>query len=507
MSESTALELGDALLTPEILAAAASGRLKITMNRRGLARMVASRRLIDRAIAEGTPVYGVTTGLGARVGEQLSTEPLANSSLTTIRGRAHAVGPEEPDAAVRATMIVRLHTLLSGHAGASVAVAEHLCGCLNAGLTPVTKSIGSVGAADLTWNATMALSLIGEGRMRDADGTIGPSRELMAGKGIGALPLESRDGLALVGNSCAVAAAAALAFVAANTAFQTAQMAAALSLEAFRANLTPFDPAVLSVKPQNGQDKAALGIRKWLVGSALFEPGKARRLQDPMSFRNIPQIHGTVAAALSFARDAVMAEINGASDNPVTLVQEEKIVSCGAYYTSELTNAIETITRAFAHLTFAQLARMTKHLNPEFSGLPVFLAILSTGSNGFAPLIKTAEALVAELVHAAQPVAIWPSLNANGVEDCLSSAPVAVRALSHVAQLSANITAIELMIAARAVELRDIGDGLAPTLRSVLVALHRVSPGDIDNRPLGADVEALALVIRTGRLLNEHYAV
>lgn len=495
MSSRATLELGETQLTPEILAAAATGRPTVTLSPQGLDRMAAARRLIDRTIATGEPAYGITTGLGARSGERLDATQLADFSRATIRGRAHAVGPEEPAEVVRAAMIVRLHTLLGGFAGASRAVAEHLRDCLNAGLTPVVPSIGSVGASDLTWNATMALALIGEGTMRDAAGQAGPSVEMLAGHGIPPLVPGARDGLALVSNACATAGAAALALVVADTVFEAAQTAAALSLEAFHGNLGPFSRPVLAVKPQHGQDLAAEGLRRRLDGSALHDPARARRLQDPISFRNIPQIHGTMAAALEFARDAVMAEINGASDNPVALVEEGRVVSCGAYFTSELGNAIETLNRSFVHLTFGQLARMAKHLDPLFSGLPVFLAGPS-GGNGFAPLLKTAEALAADLSHAAQPPSLWPSINANGVEDCLSTAPVAVRALARIGELSARLTAIELLIAARALELRGTAGEAAPAIRAVLAGVRALSSGDIDNRPLGADVERLAQVLR-----------
>jgi histidine ammonia-lyase len=492
------LTLGNEPLTPALVAAAAATRPTIELSEAGLARMAASRRVVEQALRDGTPVYGVTRGLGARVGETLSTEQLAEFSLQTIRGRAHAVGEPDPVENVRAAMIVRLHTLLRGHAGASPALAEHLCACLNAGLTPVVRAIASVGASDLTWNATLALGLIGEGRMVDATGRVGDAVELMEAHGIAPLMLGPRDGLALVNHSSGVAGAAALALMAARRMFEAAQTAAALSVEAFRANVRAFDPEVLGVKPSHGQDAAAAGLRRRLAGSGLYEQGAARRLQDPLSFRNLPQLHGTVAAALAFAEAAVLVETDGSSDNPIVLVERGEVVSCGAYFASELTNAIEAVSRAMIHLTFAQLARMAKHLDPEFSELPLFLADAESGSNGFAPLIKTAEALVGELVHAAQPVAIWPSLNANTVEDCISSAPVAVRALARVADLSSRLAAVELMIAACAIDLRGCGATMAEPLSAAHTAIRRVSAVSIDHRPLGAEVEALAEAVRAG---------
>lgn len=461
--------------------------------------MVQSRRLVDQAIAEKIPVYGVTTGLGARAIEALDAETLAKFSEQTLAGRAHAIGPPDNAENIRAAMIVRLNTLLTGYSGASPAVADHLLACLSVGLTPVVGSIGSVGAGDLVLGATTGLALIGQGQMQDKDGKIGASSAMMQALGIDPLIVGPRDGLALANNSCHVAAAAAMAMQAAQTAYQSAQTAAALSMEAFRANLSTLDPLVLAVKPLPGQLQAATELRQRLDGSALFQDGQARRLQDPISIRNVPHIHGTVAAALEFARPVVEIEINSASDNPLALASEGKIVSGGAYFTAELVNAVETVSRAFAQLSVAQLARISKHLNPEFSGLPTFLAKPDSSSNGFAPLMKVTEAQLSELLHDAQPVSIWPSVNANGVEDCMTSSPTAVRALARIANASCTLSAIELLVATQAVELRGVKPHLGSYLASVMESVREVSAELSQDRPLGADVMVLAECTLAGR--------
>lgn len=485
-------------LTIEALVAAASNAGQFTINPEALDRMVQSRRLVEQAIDEKIPVYGVTTGLGARATETLDAKTLAEFSLQTLKGRAHAIGPSDSAENVRATMIVRLNTLLTGYSGADPAVADHLLACLNAGLTPVVGSIGSVGAGDLILGATLGLALTGDGQMQDKTGKVGASDAMMRALGINPLIVGPRDGLALANNSCYVAAGAAIAMQLAQTAYQSAQTAAALSMEAFRANLSTLNPQVLAVKPLPGQQQAAKDLRQRLTGSQLFEEGQARRLQDPISIRNVPDIHGVVAAALEFARPVIEIEINSASDNPLALASEGKIVSGGAYFTAELVNVVETVSRAFAQLSIAQLARISKHLNPEFSGLPTFLAKPESGSNGFAPLMKVAEAQLSELLHDAQPVLIWPSINANGVEDCITSAPTAVRALASVARASCTLSAIELIIATQAVELRDVKAQLGPYLASVFKSVREVSAELDEDRPLGGDVMALAKSTQSG---------
>lgn len=490
---------GDALSIASVLEIARDAA-DVSLCPDALEHMGRTRAVVDRAINERTPVYGVTTGLGARANEALDAVTLADFSVRTLRGRAHAVGVPETTEAVRAAMTVRLNTLLAGFSGARPEIARHLAACLNAGLTPVVGSIGSIGIADLIPNATIGLALIGEGEMRARDGRIGPSVEQMRDQGIAPLELAPRDGLAIASNTSVVAGAAALAVFAANTAFEAAQTAAAMSMEGFRANIGPFMPKTLAVKPLPGQQIAGAGLLLRLEGSCLHDPGQARRLQDPLSFRNIPQIHGTVSAALASVVAVTEIEINNASDNPVVLLDSDEIVSCGAYFTAELCNAIEALSRAFVHLSVAQVARISKHLNPVFSEQPAFLAKPESNSNGFAPLMKTAEALVSEILHDAQPVAIWPSISANGVEDCIAGSPTAVRALARIAAYSAKLSAIELIVSCQAVEMREVDVRLGRYLANVLSQVRNVSEPMCDDRPLSKDISELSELIETGRL-------
>ena len=474
----------------------------IALDQGALKHMSETRGLIDLVIAEKRPVYGVTTGLGSRATEALDADTLAQFSILTLRGRAQAVGPKDSRENIRAAMIVRANTLLLGHSGARPEIAQHIAACLNANITPVVGQIGSIGAADLVLNATMGLALIGEGEMSDSQGNIGPSADVMRAYGIEPLDLGPRDGLALANSTSAVAGASALAIDGARLAFEAAQTAAAMSLEGFRANLGPLEHRTLVVKPLPGQMAAGEDLRQKLAGSLLLQSGHARRLQDPMSLRNIAQIHGTLSSALSTAILVAEIEMNGVSDNPIAFLETQEIISCGAYFSSELTNAIEGLNRAFVHLTVAQLARISKLLNPTFSDLPTFLAQPHSGSNGFAPLMKPAEALVSELLHAAQPVPIWPSINANGVEDCVAGSPTAVRALAKITGYSRRLTAIELIVACQAVDLREIKPALGPFLSGVYTQIRVISAKLDEDRPLAREVERIAETINSRELLT-----
>ena len=496
MSDKFEHELDGHSLTPTLLRRCAEQDCLLTIAHQARIRVDKARKLVDQAVIQRTPVYGVTTGLGAKVTQALSEDELTNFSYQTIRGRAHAVGnPVEPSL-VRAVMIVRLNTLLKGAAATTPAVVDHLLNCLNAGLTPVVGEQASIGAGDLVWNASMSLALIGEGRMWDNNGNQADSATLLANANIELPKLGPKDGLALCNNASFSAASSALAIDKIAKLFNAAQKAAALSMEGFQANLSPFDPRVLALRPQPGQQRAARQLLDLLKGSQLFKPGYARRLQDPLSFRNLAQIHGAVCAALEFADKAIDAEINGASDNPVALVEDEIIVSAGAYHTPHLTNVVETLSRSFVHLSVSQLARISKMLSPRFTDLPLFLAAPGGDSNGFAPVMKTAESLLAEILHQAQPVTIWPSLNADGVEDSMTATPTAARALMNIAHHSSYLCAIELLIAKKAIELRGLNNILSESMTQVFAQLTKISLVCQDDLPLADTIETLANSIR-----------
>ena len=489
------LELDGTGLTVTALARAARGGLRLRLAPDGLERMRRSRALVEEAIAQHIPVYGVTTGLGARAGEALDAETLAGFSVQTLRGRAHAAGERMPAAQVRALLLARLNTFLTGHSGARPEVATHLAGVLNAGLVPVVGSLGSIGGGDLVLNASAALPLIGEGRLAGPDGAEGPAADMLRAAGLAPLDLAPRDGLALANHTGFSAGAGALALTGMAQGFAAAQAGAALTMEGFRANLTPLDPAALRVKPLPGQARAAAGLERVLAGSALWQPGAARRLQDPLSLRNAVQIHGGAAAALDQATQLAGIELNSAGDNPVALAESGRMVSCGAYHTTELGLALEGVARAWQHLAMAQVARIARMMEPGLTGLPLFLACSGSGSNGFAPVLKLVEDLAAEITRAAAPLPVWPSINARGVEDCLTPAPAAARALDRIAGLARHLTAVEMLVAAQAIDLRGSAPDLGPPLSALHARIRRLAPALGPDRPLAADIDALAAAL------------
>lgn len=483
-------------LTPETLAAVARDGIEVALAPEGLARMAASRAVVEQHLAENKPVYGLTTGLGSRVTHRLDHADHTAFSLRTVRGRSVGLGPPLPEEVVRAVMAVRLNGLLAGGAGASQGVADSLAALLNRQAHPVIPSIGSIGAADLCLMAHLGLALVGEGEIVVAGERL-PAAEGLRRVGLDAITLQPKDGLAICNASAVSAGQAALAIADAEDLLVVAQSAAALSLEGFRANLSPSDPRVAQARPQPGQDWAAASLRALLDGGRLFEPGAARRLQDPISLRCVVPIHGCLRAVIDFARPAVMAELNGAADNPLVLVEEQEILSTGNFMTPLLALSMDSLSQAVAQVAALSLGRSAKLLIERLSGLPANLSPHGAGRSGFAPLLKAGESLMAQIRHAANPVPAEPRWAADSVEDEVTNAPLAARNAAETLWRARLMLTIELIIAAQAVDLAQpeaIGHGAKiarDAVRDLIVPLD-------DDRAFGVEVERLDRALLAG---------
>ncbi|MEL6479012.1 MAG: aromatic amino acid lyase [Pseudomonadota bacterium] len=487
--------LGAGPIGPRDLWAIAEGRA-VRLSTEGLARMAAGRAVIAEAEAAGAAVYGVTTGLGPRVTERLSAKDRQRFAAATLRGRAHALGPALAPGVVRAAMAIRIQGFLTGAVGVRPGLAEFLAACLNARLTPVLGETGSIGAADLLWGGSFGAALIGEGEMDTPEGRQ-PADTALRAAGLAPWQPASREGLALASHSSVTAALAALGLARLSALMASAEISAALVMEGFRANPSPLDSDVLALSPKPGQDRAAEGLRRLLHGSHLHAAEGPRRLQDPLSIRNIVQVHGAVFAALAFLEDAVAGEVNGLTDNPVVLTARGAVRPGGSYLSPHLAIAATAAATACCHLAAQQVARMGKLLAERFSGLPSGLTHIGAGGAGLGALLKAPEALFAEIHQCAQPAPIYPSLSADGLEDTVTHAAIPAKALHGICDRLERIVAIEMIVAAQAIELRGVE--IAPRLRPALGDLRALSPRVEADRALTREIEAVAHAIAEGR--------
>ena len=322
--------ISDAPLSIEELVAVADGA-PVELAAAARARIEASRAVVDVAMASGDAIYGVTTQVGHGKDVRLSEDELRRQQETLVMTHAGGIGPPLDTRQVRAALVARLNGLARGGSGASVAAADVLAGMLNAGVHPVVPEAGSVGAGDLGQMAGMAQVAIGRGRAEYRGETM-PGGEALRRAGIRPLELGPKDGLALLSaNSVSIGHGGLVIHRAARIA-EVADVSVALSMEATGSNPSIVQPAVALAKPIPGQAAAADHLRGLLTGSHLLERGGARSVQDPLSFRVAPQVHGALREYLDFARRAVEIELNSASDNPLVSVADQALISNGNFH-------------------------------------------------------------------------------------------------------------------------------------------------------------------------------
>lgn len=484
------LLLSGADLTPAAVAAVARDHRPVGLAGEARRRMSASRAVVDLYLAENRPAYGLTTGLGPRVVDRVPLDELAAFSRLTVVGRAQAVGERLPAEVVRAAMLTRVNGLAKGGSGAQVAVAEALVALLNAGLHPVVPSVASVGAADLCLMAHIGLGLIGEGEA-ELDGAILPAADALARAGLAPLVLGPKDGLAICSANAVSAGHGALVLHDAAGLAEQCDLAAALTMEGFRANLTPIDPRAVAARTAPGQAEVAARLRGFLDGGSLTRPGAARRVQDPLSLRCVSQVHGSLLAAIGFAEAALVPELNGAGDNPLVAIDGAEMISTGNFQNPALALAFDTLGLALAQVANLGVNRVQRLLTERLSALPTGLSSHGITRVGFGATTKTMEALAVEIRHLANPVSVDQRSGADNVEDDTTNAPYAVAKTARAIERLRLIVAFELVIAAQAVELAKV-ERLGSGTEAAYRAVRALVPSLDDDRPLGAEIERVA---------------
>jgi histidine ammonia-lyase len=410
-------------------------------------RIAASRAVVDRVLRSGEPVYGLNTQVGHGKDTRLSDEEIRGQQHWLVMTHAGGFGPPLPTAAVRAALAVRLNGIARGGSGASLAAADTLAAMLNAGVHPLVPSTASVGAGDLGQMAGMAQVAIGLGRA-EYDGEEMFGGEALQRAGIPPLRLEAKDGLALVSSNAVSIGTAALVVAHAEQTMAAADTVVALSMEATDANPSITLPVVAAAKTIAGQVAAAAHLRHELAGSRLLQPGADHSVQDALSFRVAPQVHGALREYVSAARHAVEAELNAASDNPLVSIDEQTITSNGNFHPMVMAIAFDALRVAIAHVGMLGDRRMS-HLWDAFmqrmAAGPPSPDVMSTLAG--VQLRYPAAAAVSELKQLAVPATLdVPPLDL-GVEDHATGAPLSVTKTAAALDLLDDLLAIELLMA------------------------------------------------------------
>ncbi len=464
-------------------------------------RMRASRAVIERLAASDAPVYGVNTGFGKLATSRISQNEIRHLQLNLVRSHSCGAGPPLEEFAVRAMLALRANALAKGYSGVRPAVAETLVAMLNRGVHPVIPSQGSVGASgDLAPLAHLALVVIGEGEA-DFQGRRMPGADAMRAAGISPLTLEAKEGLALLNGTQAMLALLALALREAEIAADTADVAAALSLDALRGSPMALDARIAALRPHPGAAIAAHNIERLNRGSEIREshrsPAKDKRVQDPYSLRCAPQVHGAVRDALAHLRATLSIEVNSATDNPLVFAESGEVISGGNFHGQPLAMAADHMAVALATLGGISERRVEQMTNPQTSQLPAFLVREAGLNSGFMILQVTAAALASEMKAFAAPHSVDSIPTSANQEDYVSMGMGAARRLAPMLANLQNILAIELLAACQGIDfLTPLGTG--PQARKAYDIVRSISkPVDAD-RSLAPDVAAVADAIGRG---------
>ena len=336
----------------------------VSLDADAVSRIEAARAVVEASLASGEAIYGLTTGVGHLKDTRLPDEELRHAQENLVRMHAGALGPPLPREVVRAAILTRINGISQGGSGAGLSVVEVLISMLNGGVHPVVPQDGSVGAADLGQMAAIALVVIGEG-WAEYQGERLRGGEALSRAGIAPAVLAAKDGLALISSNGVSVGHGALVVTEAGDMAEAADLVAALSLEATRGNPSFVHPAVAAAKPYPGQVAVCEHIRSALENSYLLNPDVPASIQDPLSFRVVPQVHGALRDFIDAARRSVEQELNSMSDNPLVSVRDQAMVHSGNFHPIVMAIAFDALRIAIAHV--GQLSeRRLSHLWDAF---------------------------------------------------------------------------------------------------------------------------------------------
>jgi histidine ammonia-lyase len=454
-------------------------------------KMLASRAVIERLIASDSAVYGVNTGFGKMASVRISREQIGTLQVNLVRSHACGVGAPLSEAETRAMLVLRANAIAKGFSGVRPVVAETLCAMLNKSVHPVIPGQGSVGASgDLAPLAHLAMVAIGEG---DAiyNGDLTTGAEAMKAAGIAPLTLEAKEGLAMLNGTQGMLSLLSLALRDAQIVADTADVAAALSLDALRGSPAAFDARIAKVRPYPGHATTARNLSRLNEGSAIRDSHKSAdvdpRVQDAYSLRCTPQVHGSVRDVLDQIDATLRVELNSATD----------VLSGGNFHGQPLAIAADEMAVALTTLAGISERRIEQMTNPQTSLLPAFLIKDAGLNSGFMILQVTAAALASEMKAQSTPHSVDSIPTSANQEDYVSMGMSGARRLSAMIANLRNVLAIELLAACQGIDL------LAPLKTGTLAQkaydiVRTVSRTVNEDRSLANDIAAVAKHVAKG---------
>ncbi|MDP9091966.1 MAG: histidine ammonia-lyase [Actinomycetota bacterium] len=464
------------------------------------AAIAASRSVVSALAADAEPHYGISTGFGALATKHIPVEQRAVLQRSLIRSHAAGSGPEVEREVVRAMMLLRLSTLATGHTGVRPQTAAVLAGMLDAGITPVVHEYGSLGCSgDLAPLAHVALVLIGEGTARDRLGALGQSADLLRAHGLEPVTLAEKEGLALINGTDGMLGQLLLACHDLDLLLRTADITAAMSVEAMLGTARVFAADLQALRPQPGQAVAAANMRALLADSPIIASHAGPEcvyVQDAYSMRCAPQVAGAARDTLAHARQVGAFELRASVDNPVVI--DGRVESNGNFHGAPIAYVLDFLAIPAADVASMSERRTDRMLDASRSrGLPAFLAHDPGVDSGHMIAQYTQAALVSEMKRLAVPASVDSIPSSAMQEDHVSMGWAAARKLRRSVDALTRVLAIEALTAARALDLRVPLRPGRPT-EAVVAALREKVSGPGPDRHLAPEIDAAVDFVRSG---------
>lgn len=471
----------------QVLEVVRSGR-PIRLSADALQKITRCREYLESKLQrEKKAFYGINTGFGALCNTIIPENELEHLQRNIVLSHACGAGPEIPLHLVKAMLILKIRNLSLGHSGVKPETVQMLCELYNRDILPVVYEMGSLGASgDLAPLAHLSLPLLGEG-MVYYQGKKMPSAQALKAEGLRPITLGAKEGLALLNGTQFMGAFGNWITASAEELWEKAMAVSALSLEAFAGRPEAFDASIHEVRPHRGQLRAAETMRRWISGSRLIEDIENKEVQDPYSFRCIPQVMGASADIIRQAESVFHTENDSVSDNPLIFPEQDKIISGGNFHGQPLAIQLDALCIALAEMGSISERRIFRLLSGK-RGLPPFLAEDAGLHSGYMILQYTAASIASKNKQLCTPASADSLESSNGQEDHVSmGANAAVKCLQ-VFENTERILAFELMTAARALEFRD-KTAQSPALSKLLSEFRKTLAHTAEDTYLHADME------------------
>ncbi len=468
---------------------------QLALSQEAVAAIEKCRRYLDTKMEDiGRPVYGITTGFGSLYNVTIPAEDLSQLQHNLVMSHACGTGERVRPAIVKLMLLLKAQSLSYGHSGAQLVTVQRLIDMFNHDILPVVYQQGSLGASgDLAPLAHLSLPLIGLGEVL-YDGKVRPSAEVWKEFGWEPIRLQSKEGLALLNGTQFMSAHAVWALIQAQRLSKWADLIGAISLEAYDGRIEPFLPLSHKIRPHKGQMATAARFLEVLEGSELIRRPK-EHVQDPYSFRCIPQVHGAVKDNLAYVQSVIENEINAATDNPNVFPDEDMVISAGNFHGEPIAIPMDSMAIALSELASIS-ERRTYLLIHGYRGLPRYLAPNPGLNSGFMIPQYTAASIVSQNKGLCWPASCDSVPSSNGQEDHVSMGANAATKLVRIVDNVETVLAIELFNAAQALEFRRPAH-TSPLLEK-LIADYRTAVPFID-----VDTYMHPLIIRSAEFLRE----